>query len=217
VLDPRDPLFFVSYPHSGGRFPPSGRPKERDRHVARFFDDLSEHLVNLVPRGAGADPGFLDRQIQGGEEWHPEVLQALGTSNVFVALLSAPLFTSVWCGKEWYGFSKREVVGIGPHADPHETAIVPVVWATLPTEAAMPSAVTAVQRFVPGALPDPAVAEHYRRDGVYGLMVTRQEDAYQMVVWRLAQRIAALCQSHEVAIRKFRPGDLSNAFQEEIP
>jgi hypothetical protein len=216
VPDPRYPLFFVSYPHSSDRLPPTGRPKARGQHVVQFFDDLSEHLVNLVPRAAGADPGFLDRQLQGGEEWRPELLHALGTCNVFVPLLSAPYFTSKWCGMEWDGFSQREVTVKAPTSDPQKTAIVPVIWAPLLSGTEAPPVVDAVQRFIPSGLPDPNVAEHYRRDGVYGLMVTKQEDAYQMVVWRLAQRIAALCQSHEVAIRAFEPGDLSNVFQEEI-
>lgn len=213
MSNPLDPLFFVSYVHARGG-PPTGRPHERDRHVSDFFDLLSDHLAQLVPRGPGTDPGFLDRQIPGGGAWNGELLNALSTCHVFVALLSAPYLQSAWCGKEWHAFSQREVIGVTSDADPHETAVIPVIWAPLPAGTRIPSVVDAVQRFVPVGLPDPDIAERYRRDGLYGLMVTRQEDAYQMVVWRVALRIAAIIYSHRVKPLALSPGELRDIFQE---
>jgi hypothetical protein len=215
VSNPLDPLFFVSYVHAGGGPRATGRPHERDRHVAQFFDLVSDHLAQLVPRGPGADPGFLDRQIPGGGAWSAELLNALSNCHVFVALLSAPYLQSAWCGREWHGFSQRKVIGVTPDADPHETAIIPVIWAPLPAGTRVPSVVEAVQHFVPVGLPDPDIAERYRRDGLYGLMVSRQEDAYQMVVWRLAQHIAGIIHSHMVEPFRLTPDDLRDVFQEE--
>jgi hypothetical protein len=214
-VDPRTPLFFFSYAHSGD-LRSTGPAHEPNRQVIKFFDDLSENVAELVSRTAGADPGFLDRSIPGGGKWTEELLHAVGTCQVFVALLSAPYLRSEWCGMEWYAFSQRKVVRSRESASDHQTSIIPVVWAPAPRET-FPKAVRDVQRFSPTGLPDPDIAAQYKAEGVYGLLRMQLEVSYQAVVWRLAQRIADLHYSHRVEPRTFERGELRNIFREGGP
>lgn len=216
-LDPLNPLFFLSYKRSSWRGHSQGRPQERDRLVAEFFDELSENVAELVSRPTGADPGFIDREIPDGGEWTSELLWAVGSCQVFLPLLSEPYLKSEWCGKEWYAFSQREVISVSSSALHHQTAIIPVVWAPLAQDTAIPAPVAAVQRFVPSGLPDPDIAELYRREGLFGLMKTDQDGAYRTAVWRLAQRVVEVHRHHHVRPRAFRPEELRNAFQERVP
>lgn len=199
--DSADPLFFLSYAHS-----PNSRP------VAKFFDDLSETIADLVDLRAGADPGFMDRSIQSGGRWTGALLRAVGTCQVFVALLSAPYLTSQWCSMEWYAFAQRKIV-IKPGGSDDQTAIIPVIWAPWPTGMTVPGAVGAVQQFTPDGLPDPKIAKLYRSEGVLGLTKVAK-DAYEPVVWRLARQVVNIAYNHEVEPCVLRQSDLRDVFQE---
>ena len=201
MVSSADPVFFLSYAHS-----PNGRP------VAKFFRDLSEMLAELVDLKAGAEPGFMDASISGGGRWTGELLSAVGTCKVFVALLSMPYLTSEWCGMEWYAFAQR-VVRARVGGSEHQTAIVPVIWAPLPAGVETPGAVSAIQRFAPEGLPDPEIAKLYQEEGVLGLTKVAK-DAYEPVVWRLAQRVADIAHSHVVKPRVLQHADLRDIFRE---
>ena len=136
-ISPWAPLFFLSYAQAAGRRRPDSHRRadfpvrEPNRDVIAFFDDLNRDVAELVDRPTGADPGFIDRDIPAGSLWEPTLLQAIGTCQVFVALMSARYFTSPWCGREWHAFSQRTVTPRAGAEPGHETAIVPVVWAPL--------------------------------------------------------------------------------------
>jgi len=212
-LDPLTPLFFLSYAHPGESRGP-GPPREPSRHVIKFFDDLSETVAELVPRQPGSYPGYLDRSIPDGGHWTHELLEAIGTCQVFVALLSPSYFISPWCSMEWYAFSQRKAERRAGTAPDHETGIIPVIWAPFPHEP-VPAVVNEIQRFMPHGLPDPRIAAQYEREGVFGLLHMRQEPSYQAVVWRLAQRIAKRRASHRVDPCTFRQSELRDIFREQ--
>ncbi|SCE74551.1 TIR domain-containing protein [Micromonospora coriariae] len=215
TVDPRSgaraPLFFLSY-----SLPPihwvTGNPAE---NISRFYKDLSVHVSELVGPVTGVDPGFLDSSIAGGERWSPELLQAAGTCQVFVPLVSSTLLGSDWCGREWDAFARRRIVPRSGASSAHETAIVPVTWS--PTNGTpLPRVLRDIQRFSPTAMPDPDIAVHYQRDGVYGLLTMQWENAYRAVVWRLAQRIVAIHRSY--LVEPWVPAsvdELCNRFTEE--
>lgn len=208
-LDPLAPLFFLSYGHRRRRGSDSGPTLEE-----QFFDDLMENVSTLVHRQTGAaDPGFMDRSMPGGERWTPELLEAIGTCQIFVALLSEPFLNSKWCGMEWHAFSLRKVRPRRKAVSGNQTCLVPVVWATFPRDAVC-GAVRAVQRFRPTDLPEPSFATRYEHDGLFGLLRSNQREPYNMVVWRLAQHIAELHRSHWVEPRTFKQRELRNVFQE---
>lgn len=202
--DPRAPLFFLSYAHS------TVGPQSR---FTRFFNDLSENVAELVVRAAGADPGYIDRSMGGGNHWTRELLEAVGTCQVFVALLSAPYFKSTWCGMEWFAFTQRRVIRKAGAGIAHQTAVVPVIWAAPLPYDHIPAAVQKVQRFTPGSVPKADIAGQCEAEGIVGLLHT-QIDLYNAVVWRLAQRIAEISNNYHVEPRVFRADELRNIFLE---
>jgi len=200
------PLFFLSYARAWPR--PS---REANRHAIRFFDDLSENVSALVSRSAGEEPGFIDRSIQPGSRWTPELLHSLGTCQVFVALVAAPYLTSSWCGMEWCGFAQRPVLPRRAAASDKQTAILPVIWAPYPDDRT-PAVVAEVQRFSPPQLPAIELTAKYEQHGILGLMQMQRKHSYSGVVWELAKAIANLQDNHWVEPRELRHEELHDVF-----
>jgi hypothetical protein len=194
-VDLRAPVFFLSYARATS--PQVGRIRERNRFVMDLFDDLSADVGELLGRLPGADPGFMDRIMPGGERATEELLLAAATCQVFVPLISPSLVRSEWCAIEWDVFSRRTVTRRDGRHD-LETAVLPVVWA--PAHAAdLPKVIRDVQMFSPTQLPKDDYAAQYFQDGLYGLRTMGLEDAYRAIVWRLARRIVDIHYSHVVA------------------
>ena len=200
---PRAPLFFLSYAR-GGRAP----------HVADFFNDLSDDVAQLVGRPAGSDPGFMDRSMHSGALWLGELLHAVGTCQVFIALLCDPYVASEWCSKEWDAFSRRPVRSRDTDQVTNRTGIVPVLWAPMP-ERPPPRVISSVQRFEPRGLKGEDISRLYQAEGVYGLKRLNHIDPYQCVVWHLAQAIAKFNFAHKVESLVLEPDDLRDIFREK--
>lgn len=182
------PLFFVSHATAY-----SGEPQRTDPNspFVAFFSDLSQDVGQLVARRAGADPGFIDRGMNAGVDWEKEILAAVGTCQVFIALVSEPFARSEWCGKEWYAFADRDTWRRADEALVESPAcIIPVVWAPNQNGAA-PGVVAGRQLFVPDPTSSLQIGPAYRREGMYGLYMTDQP-AYRATVWRLAQEVQRL-------------------------
>lgn len=200
--DRREPVFFLSYAHTGG-----------NRSVERFFADLSRDVAELVDLRTGAEPGFMDRRsIRGGDIWTGDLLDAVGTCRVFVALLSTPYMSSRWCGMEWYAFAQRYVEAEGG-GSAHGTGILPVTWAPWPDGHPVPSAVDRIQRFAPDELPDSTIADLYREHGLLGLSRI-DANAYESVVWLLARAVANIAYHLSIKPLVLRRESLHNIFQE---
>jgi hypothetical protein len=183
------PVFFLS--HS------SGKNIRNAQNVQRLFDDLSAHVSELVGSPAGSDPGFMDRNLNGGERWTSELLDAAGTCQVFICLISPAYLRSTWCGMEWDVFSRRRIVRRADGEPDFETGIVPIIWTPVEPRT-LPEVVRGVQWFSPNRLPDPDVLAQYRQEGMYGLLSMDLEHAYNALVWRLAQRVVAIHRTHTV-------------------
>jgi hypothetical protein len=210
-LDRLSPLFFVSYSHSDDTYAPNSPEHEPNWRFMEFFNELSENVAELISRGAGADPGYIDQSIADGEKWPAELLKAVGSCQVFVALLSARYIESDWCGKEWHAFSQREISRLDGNEPRSQTAIIPVIWAPFPQDRC-PTAVTDVQRFSPRAIPDRSITRQYETNGIFGLMKLGDQTAYNAVLWRIAQ----LHYTYRVEPRLFRSSEeLRNIFREQ--
>ena len=170
-------------------------------------------MAQLISRATGSDPGFIDRSILDGERWNEDLLHAIGTCQVFVALLSPPYFASKWCSMEWHAFSHRKVVSRADGSSSNQTAIIPVVWAPF-HQPSIPLPVSALQRFSPRGLPDLDITAQYEQEGVFGLLQMQLDVAYQAVIWRLAQRIADLHYTHYVEPREFGVNELQDGLWE---
>lgn len=212
-VHPGAPLFFISYARPDSRQRSSTPQRRRIRHFIQFYEDLSENVAQLVSRQAGSDPGFIDQSIPGGSDWSQEVLQALGTCQIFIPLLSEPYVTSPWCAMEWHAFSQRQATRkdrTGPSA---QTPIIPVTWAPM-ASGLLPPAVHKIQRFSPSRLDKVDISAKYEADGVFGLMRTGRRDPYKGIVWQLALRIAQFHYTYQVESREFNITELRNIFQE---
>jgi hypothetical protein len=191
------PLFFLSYPRASRRRLPQP-PDDPDRHVKRFFVDLCRNVDALVSPPVGIDLGFMDKSMNAGEEWEPQLNDALDTCRCFVALLSPSFGRSQYCMQEWDRFARRRVVRQADSGgSPHETAIVAVTWVPIRTKE-LPQRLRTVQRFSPEGLPRSEMAALYQDYGIFGLLQTKQEETYLNVVWMLARRVAEICNGHRV-------------------
>ncbi|WP_249350002.1 MULTISPECIES: hypothetical protein [unclassified Microbispora] len=198
----------MSYAHTEKNTPPG--PNEL---AMRFFNDLCVDLAVLVPRIPGAPYGFIDRSMGGGERWEGELLDALGTCQVFIPLLMAPYMRSKWCAMEWHGFSRRRVVRLDDSASVHQTCILPVIWAPAPD--GFPEIVGSVERFAGENLH--IFAEEialYEAHGIFGLRRLGRSNEYHTVVWLLAQRIQKILMHHRVEPLALDVRTLGTSFEE---
>jgi len=182
------PAFFLSY----ARAPIA----DANDFVKQFFRDLRGDISHLLALKPGDLSGFMDRNLEAGTQWEPELLKMAGTCRVFVALLSEPyLFRSKWCAMEWDLFSKRTVAqrkaAVG--GSDFSRAVLPVIWA--PITSPIPFRVNRVQWFVPD-LPEP-MTNLYHNDGVLGAMKIDQ-GAYRAITWKLALEIQKAIATYEV-------------------
>jgi|HubBroStandDraft_5_1064220.scaffolds.fasta_scaffold06880_2 hypothetical protein len=222
MADPGDhaelppPAFFLSYAH-----PLIGRqigvPKQATRWLDEFFDDLSETVAELVGLETGTDAGFMDRSMESGEIWSDELLQAVGTCQVCVALLS-PRYVArsrKWCGMEWSAFAKRQVIRRSDHREVSRRPIIPVNWAPMPDGRRFPAPVMKVQHFGLTGLPDPSHRVLYEAEGIRGLMHLGSP-AYDTLVWKLARAVSTFCETYWVERMTFRQADLRNVFRRQV-
>ncbi|MEV7090059.1 TIR-like protein FxsC [Streptomyces sp. NPDC093085] len=193
------PYFFLSYAHTP-RDGASGA--DPDMWVQKLFRDLSEHVMAMTDLPAGAQAGFIDRDMRSGEGWSERLAEVLATCRVFVPLFSPRYFASEMCGKEWYAFAQRAIYEQARKNTTAE-AIVPALWVPVP----------------PSQLPGPAerlqfnhrdFGDRYVTDGLYGLIKLRIfEDEYQRAVYELAKRIVSVADT--AAIGPGRPVDYRSA------
>jgi hypothetical protein len=202
--------FFISYAHAG---------PDSNQAAGRFYNELRGDLQTLVGLPVGTDMGFFDSEgLRPAMRWPHELAAALGTCQVLVALLSVPYLKSEWCGKEWYAFTQREMEPIpGAGRFQNQGSIIPVRWAPIPFE--LPSVVKdEVQIFRPqGTKDQPDLPELYEREGIFGLLRTRQEEAFRSVIWDLAKSIQQIYYSQRLRPRDFVPSELMNVFEGSLP
>ncbi|MBU2665595.1 hypothetical protein KOI35_18965 [Actinoplanes bogorensis] len=210
--DPAAPVFFLSYWRPDPPKHGAGPPREPNRFVMQFFDELSENVNNLIGSMPGRDPGFLDVARGGGELWERQLLHAAGTSQVLISLLSTPYLTgSEWCAREWDLFTRRRVRPRHDHAQLYETAVVPVLWTPLGTP--LPPVVSDVNMFVPTRLRDDFRAD-YQSEGLLGLLRTGRQVVYEAIVWRIAQRVVDIHHNYWVEpLRLTGSDDLRTDFE----
>jgi len=198
--NPQGPIFFLSYARARSPRTSLASPHDVNRHVVRFFDDLSMNVDQLVGSPTGVDPGYMDESLESGTKWDRELLAVLGTCHVFVPLISSRYVNnSKWCPMEWDAFSRRTARTIpGRPSDLSQsgTAILPVTWS--PVQDQLPQTVQELQFFLPKRLKDRDIAERYRENGIFGLLATDDMDAYGKVAWSLARRIADVYYAYQV-------------------
>ena len=211
--DPVAPVFFVS--HATAHDPNGDGVMEPNAVFTEFVRALDEDLNHMMARRAGANPGFIDRSMRAGSSWERQILNAIGTCQVLVALVSEPFSNSEWCGMEWHAFTNRATWrrSDGVRMDEPQCAL-PVLWTVNP-QGDHPKIVMKQQRFRPRPTQRSPLDQLYLREGLYG-MYRAEPDAYHSTVWRIAQEIQRL--ATEYWVEPLIPTDsktLINVFAEE--
>jgi hypothetical protein len=177
--DGHEPFFFLSYAHGPKDYRVGRHP---DLWIAQLYDDICEHIRSLANLPPGNRAGFMDQELQLGQEWPRQLSVALATCHVFVPLYSRAYFKSEHCGKEWFAFNLRRLNYQAKSVRPVET-IVPALW--IPERnSQLPEAAGSVQ------YNSADFGELYAEHGFYGIMkVSRWREAYELAVYLLARRI----------------------------
>jgi TIR domain len=165
---------------------------------ARFFEDLSDHVDELMGLPTGQDPGYMDESMHGGEVWSDDVHHALSVCRVFVPLVSMEYARSEWCEREWTTFAQRRVRRIGHDSAGLNTGMLPVLWSPLGEGFVLPAWLSSVQYFRPRHPEDESVVDRYFAHGLYGLKSISSIPTYEIISWRLALRIRDLCLTYDV-------------------
>jgi hypothetical protein len=197
--DPADsaPAFFLSYARPKAPPRKTTTATNYNRPEQKLFDDLTENLAQLLPLPAGQEPGYMDAHLEVGGRWKSELVQMVGTCQIFIALINdSYISTSQWCAMEWDLFSQRRVVpkAGGRRAMNHGTAILPILWA--PVVGDMPKVVADVQMFTPAGVPE-RYERVYAENGVLG-MIQMNDEAYGPTIWKLAMQIQTMWASYAV-------------------
>ncbi|RVU22927.1 TIR domain-containing protein [Streptomyces antnestii] len=111
------PFFFTSY---------ANREDDQD-HVAEFHQRLEQEL--RIKRGRNlTSTGFLDRRsLRLGLTWREPMVDAIRTTRLLVALITADYFESEWCRREWAVMMERaRRAGRSPGQEP--VAVLPLFW-----------------------------------------------------------------------------------------
>jgi FxsC-like protein len=180
------PYFFLSYARI-----PRTRPDESDPNlwVAKLFNDLCVHVMQLSYLPGGGRPGFMDRAVHPGGQWPAELSAALANCRVFVPLYSARYFHSDLCGREWAAFLQREA----PQREAVR-AIVPAIWAPVDS-AELPAPAQEIQSV------DAGMGGRYLENGFYGLIkLTKYRQHYSRAVFELAKRIVEIGEQVDVPV-----------------
>lgn len=182
------PYFFLSYAHTPRIN--SGDSADPDLWVGQLFNDLCRHIMALTDLPRGSNPGFMDRELQPGDDWPMELAQALATCRVFVPLYSRRYFASPECGREWFYFTQR-ALNHAARVIGSVDAIIPAVWVPLEPRD-LPAVAQSIQLDYEGIEP-------YESLGFYGMIkLARYKDAYEETVYNLARRIVAVAERSPV-------------------
>jgi hypothetical protein len=207
--------FFLSYARASESSSTAGMARYSDQMTERFCFDLSENVRQLISLRPGSEFGFMDTGMQGGMHWTPELIDAIGTCQVLVALLSVPYLESEWCGMEWHAFSQRRAVRVGSDLSRNQGCIIPVRWA--PISCPLPPLVSKCMTFSPVSRRNPQLLAEYNANGIFGLLRAELEDSYSIIAWQLALLISKIYYGQHLQHRKFKLENLRNVFQGALP
>jgi hypothetical protein len=192
-------VFFFSY---------SRADWERERYLAKFFEDLENKVSVLM--GAGTQKvGFRDEEgVRTGEDWTRKISIAVQTSRVLVCVYTPNFFsaerTHEFCAKEFMAFLQRDpehryerVVdqgGCERYEVRNARNILPILWFSerqlVELNKLPPDAVRTIQYTL-----DLAKKHHlnqtYRAKGM-SIITTQRRGTYWEILSHLADRIVEL-------------------------
>jgi len=149
------PYFFLSYSRT---------------NLDSYFKKFCRELASTISLKTGCTPataGFVDYEINVGEEWPVALSKALQGCQVFVPFYTPAYFKSDYCGREWQVIRDRQDAFLAtcPAETPRPPVILPILWAAeneLPAN--LPSAVTDLQ------FNHAAFGDFYAKEGLFQLL-----------------------------------------------
>lgn len=197
------PLFFFSY----------ARNDQADgTYLDKFYTDLVVEVRLRAGLKTNAEAGFRDtHDIELGEPWPDELLEALGSTKVMVCLYTPSYFQSVHCGKEWTLFDERVRAWAAKqgHARP-PPLILPVLWRPDPP----PEHLSYANWRHPG------LSANYEQKGLHFLTkraAPEQQDEYRDAIELIARLIVDRAKQYpmETVVAQLDYAQVKNAF--EVP
>jgi hypothetical protein len=119
--------FFLSYARQDAQRIEKGQ-SQRDPIFEAFIDRLDQGVMQLTGEGIG----FVDRNIEPGQEWPEQIAEALATAKTMVCLYSPSYFRSPYCGKEMQVLLERRRNYIRANPGKKPSNIIPVLWHPVP-------------------------------------------------------------------------------------
>lgn len=181
---------------------------DKSPYLDDFFEKLRDEVMHKTAVKLPNDACFRDTDnIDMGERWTEELVNALQTSHVLVCAYSQSFFSSDYCGKEVSAFLSRVSKYKEVKVDTPDV-ILPVLWET-PSTYSVPSALTEIK------YSHKADVETYTAKGLLTLSkLGRYKDEYLEFIEQLALKIQQVSQSIDLPSTKIADiRSLPNAFE----
>jgi FxsC-like protein len=174
-----------------------------DAYLAQFLEDLTTEVCVALGIRTNPDIRFFDQQdIELGNEWDPNICEALQSSKALVCLYSPAYFSRPYCGKEWAIFQlrRREAAKAGEKLPP---VILPVLWvppivddSREPKAPPLPDTIDSAVSAIQYTYGDERAAHNIK--GLRHILMRKQEHLteYTDYVQELAQRIVLVGKRH---------------------
>ena len=195
-------LFFLSYARS-----------DNDAYVKKFYEDLSGELRRRLGYGAES-VGFFDQpEMELGDQWSADLIEALQECQVLVPLYSPAYFRSAYCGKEFQIFLERGRAAASIQPDTEgRSAIVPIAWIPLRERMPIPQTAANIQYFTSG------LTQEFMRKGVRRILklYAQYRYEYEMFITELAETVIKTAESQVLPplLNISSLENTANAFQE---
>lgn len=180
---------------------------DKSSYLDKFFKILRDEVMRKTAVKSPTEACFRDTDnIELGNRWTHELVNAIQTTKVLVCLYSPSYFGSEYCGKEVHVFQSRIVEY--KKANPNTPdVILPVLWET-PRTFSVPLSLKEIQ-YCP-----PSFHEDYPLNGLLTFSKLRKyKDAYSFFVEQLALKIQEVSAAIELPEGKFEDiTSISNAF-----
>jgi len=127
-----EPLFFFSYARADRSGAGNGLLRAQDsgpgNSVDQFYNNLCDEVAALTGLRS-ADVGYYDvRNLELGALWPKDLMEALQSALVMVALFSPTYFSRWACGREFQVFRRRHEALTKSLGRMTESRVLPVLW-----------------------------------------------------------------------------------------
>jgi FxsC-like protein len=176
--------------------------KDKSVYLDDFFEKLRDEVMQKIPIELPHDACFRDSDnVEIGDRWTPEMVNALNTTSVLVCIYSPSYFLSEYCGKEVRVFQSRiDEYKKTKHDIPN--VILPVLWEK-PSTFSIPTCLRDIQ------YTHKSIHNDYLVQGLKTLSKIKEyTDAYLIFIEQLAMKIQEITTTIDLPEAKI--GDIAS-------